>query len=100
MIAFYVNGRKFAIIDNALNVNSAFNLRNVMTAISYADTINLVTLSAFVGGTFAIVFGCIFKLFKFKDALKVFEYLYSFCFGCEILYQVQENGQCHFYLPA
>ena len=37
---------------------------------------------------------------KFEDALKVFEYLYSFCFGCEILYQVQENGQCHFYLPA
>lgn len=70
MIAFYVNGRRLAIMDNALSINSAFNLQNVMTAISYADTINLVTLSALVGSVFAIVFGCIFKLFKLKDAIK------------------------------
>ena len=70
MISFYVNGRHLAILDGALNINSPFNLQNIMTAISYADTINLVTLSAFVGSIFAILFGYIFKLFNIKDAIK------------------------------
>ena len=53
-----------AIADNALSLNSSFNLQTLMTAISYADTINLVTLSAFVSSVFAVVFGCAFKLFN------------------------------------
>lgn len=70
MISFYVNGRRLAIADNALSLNSSFNLQTLMTAISYADTINLVTLSAFVSSVFAVVFGCAFKLFNLKDAVK------------------------------
>lgn len=70
MISFYINGRHLAIADNALSISSPFNIHTIMTAISYADTINLVTLSAFVGSVFAIVFGCLFKLFNFKDAIK------------------------------
>ena len=70
MISFYVNGRDNAILDGALSLSSPFNLSKVMTAISYADTINLVTLSAFIGSVFAILFGCIFKLFNLKDSIK------------------------------
>ena len=68
--SFYLNGRQLAIADGALNVNSVFSLQNVMTAISYADTINLVSLSAFIGSIFAIITGCLLKLFNFKDAVK------------------------------
>ena len=70
MISFYVNGRHLAITDGALNLNSPFNLQTIMTAISYADTINLVTLSAFIGSLFAVIFGCTFKLFDLKSAIK------------------------------
>ena len=70
MVAFYVNGRHLAIAEGALNLNSPFNLNTIMTSISYADTINLVTLSAFIGSIFAIVFGCAFKLFNLKGAIK------------------------------
>ena len=70
IVSFYFNGRHLAIADNALSSTSTFSLQTVMTAVSYADTINLVTISALVGSIFAITFGCIFKLFKFKDAIK------------------------------
>ena len=70
IVSFYLNGRHLAIADNALSSTSTFSLQTVMTAVSYADTINLVTISALVGSIFAITFGCIFKLFKFKDAIK------------------------------
>ena len=69
-ISFYINGRKNAIVANALDITSPFNIRNLMTIISYADTINLVTLSALIGSLFAIIFGCIFKLFDLKNAIK------------------------------
>lgn len=70
MITFFVNGRRLAITDGALSPTSPFNLHTVMSAISYADTINLVTQSAFVGSLFAIITGCIFKLFDLKEAIK------------------------------
>ena len=70
MISFYINGRSNAISVNALEVSSSFTLNNLMTAISHANTIRLVTLSALIGSAFAIVFGCVFKLFSLKDSIK------------------------------
>lgn len=70
MLTFYLNGRRLAIADNALSLNSPFDLHNIMTAISYADTINLVTQAALLGSIFAVISGCLFKLFSFKDAIK------------------------------
>ena len=70
MVAFYVNGKHLAIQDGALTSTAPFTLQTLMTAISYADTINLVSISALVGGVFAMIFGCGFKLFKFTDAIK------------------------------
>lgn len=70
MVAFYVQGRSAAINAGALMYNSPFNIPNIITAISYADTISLVTISSLVGSIFAIIFGCIFKLFNFKDSIK------------------------------
>lgn len=70
IVSFYINGRSNAISNNALDANASFSLSTIMTAISYADTINLVTLSAIIGTIFAIIFGCKFKLFKLSDSLK------------------------------
>lgn len=70
MISFYINGKNGAILNGALTSASSFTLQNIMVAISYADTINLVTISALVGSIFAITFGCIYKLFNIKDAFK------------------------------
>ena len=70
LITFYINGRSSAIAAGVLSTNSSFNFTNIMTAISYADTKNIITISAIVSSVFAIVFGYIFKLFEIKESIK------------------------------
>ena len=70
LVTFYINGRSSAIAAGVLSTNSSFNFTNIMTAISYADTVNLITISAIVSSIFAIVFGYIFKLFEIKESIK------------------------------
>lgn len=33
-------------------------------------------------------------------ASKAYDILYAYCMGLDILEAVEENGECHFYLPA
>ena len=69
-ISFFVDGRIKAINAGTLSSSASISLSNIMTAISYADTVNLITFAAVIGALFAIVFGCIFKLFTFNDSIK------------------------------
>jgi len=59
LISFYIDGR-----------SKAIDTTNFLNIISYADTVNLITIAAFVGTIFAIIFGYIFKLFTIKDSIK------------------------------
>ena len=70
LVAFYIDGRANAINEGILSQNAGFNFTNMMTAISYADTVNLITLAAIVSSIFAITFGCIFKIFEIKESVK------------------------------
>ena len=70
LVAFYIDGRANAINEGILSQNTGFNFTNMMTAISYADTVNLITLAAIVSSIFAITFGCIFKIFEIKESVK------------------------------
>ena len=72
IITFYVTGKRNAILSGALSTTCSFNAENILIAISYADTINLISIAAIVSSIFALVFGLIFKLFKFKDAISSF----------------------------
>ena len=72
VIAFYVTGKNNAVLAGALNINSSFNIENILIAISYADTINLISLAAILSSIFALIFGLVFKLFNFKDAISSF----------------------------
>lgn len=69
IISFYTTGRNNAVLAGALSNNHSLNFENILIAISYADTINLISISAIISSIFALVFGCIFKLFAFKDGL-------------------------------
>ena len=70
--SFFLTGRNNAVLAGALSVEHLFNIENVLIAISYADTINLISLAAIVSSIFALIFGCLFKLFDFKDGLLSF----------------------------
>lgn len=72
VITFYITGRNNAILAGALSTNYSFNIENILIAISYADTINLISLAAIASSIFALIFGLIFKLFKFKAAISYF----------------------------
>lgn len=67
--SFFLTGRNNAVLAGALSAEHLFNIENVLIAISYADTINLISIAAIVSSIFALIFGCLFKLFDFKDGL-------------------------------
>lgn len=70
IVSFYVCGKQAAIECGALSKISKFSFSNFIVAISYADTVNLISLAALIGTIFAIIFGVKYKLFSFTDSLK------------------------------
>lgn len=70
IVSFYICGKQIAIDNGALSKISKFNFSNFIVAISYADTVNLISLAALIGTIFAIVFGVKYKLFTFTDSIK------------------------------
>lgn len=70
IISFYFTGKSAAIADGILSSSSAFTLGNIAVALSYADTVSLISLGAIISSIFAIALGSINKLFSIKDALK------------------------------
>lgn len=70
IISFYINGKANAIKAGLLKADTSFDFKNIMLAISYADTVNLISLAAIIGTLFAIICGCINKIFTFKQAIK------------------------------
>ena len=69
VMSFYITGKHTAISIGVLNNNSPFNIENVLLAISYAKTINLISLASLVSSIFALIFGCIFGLFTLKQGI-------------------------------
>lgn len=70
VVSFYVNGKANAINNAILPTLMPLNIANITKAISYADTVNLITTAALIGTVFTILFGCVYKLFTFKEALQ------------------------------
>ena len=70
VVSFYVNGKANAIDNAILPTLMPLNIANITKAISYADTVNLITKAALIGTVFTILFGCVYKLFTFKESLQ------------------------------
>ena len=68
--SFYFNGKSVAINAGLLSSDAPLNLSNFILAISYADTVNLITIAALLGSVYAIILGCINNLFSFKESMK------------------------------
>ena len=69
-VLFYINGKTNAINSGVLSNPIPFNITNIIKVISYANTVNLITIAALIGTLFTILFGCIYKLFTFKKSLQ------------------------------
>ena len=69
---FYLTGKTAAIADGELAGNAPFSLNTVITAFGYADTMLLVTIGALAGTLFAIIFGCNYGLFTWKESCTAF----------------------------
>ena len=70
VVLFYINGKTNAINSGVLSNPIPFNITNIIKVISYANTVNLITIAALIGTLFTILFGCIYKLFTFKKSLQ------------------------------
>ncbi len=69
-VLFYINGKTNAINSGVLSNPIPFNITNIIKVISYANTVNLITIAALIGTLFTILFGCIYKLFTLKKSLQ------------------------------
>ena len=70
LVSFYIDGKNKAIIAGAMSQTSSISFKNIMTAISYASTTNLITFAAVISSIFAIMFGYLFELSTIKESLK------------------------------
>lgn len=70
VLGFYFEGKRKALLIGSLQSNAAVTLDNVIKCISLADTMKWIIISALVAAIVSIIFGCLFKLFTFNEAIK------------------------------
>jgi len=70
IFGFYFEGRNILVQSGTIAKDAPITLDIIIKSISLSDTMLWIVISSFVGSVFAIITGCIYKLFSLKEALK------------------------------
>lgn len=71
IMLFFVCGRNNALKLGLITANTKLDMQSIALIVGSANTIRLVTISSLIGTVFAVVLGCLYKLFDLKYAIKV-----------------------------